>query len=65
MPAWHQFLLDPARRRTEVFVGIEDLLVRGDVVALAGEQVDRTGGVLEIETAAETDEAALWPAGSP
>src|SRR5579883_3583789 len=51
-------LLDLRLGRAEIFLGVEHLLARRDVVGLAGEQVDRAGHVLEVEPLAEPDELA-------
>ena len=59
MAARNQLLDDLVLRRAQPLVGFEHLLVRGDVVALAGQKVSRTRDVVQPDLAAERHEVAL------
>ena len=48
MAAGNEFLLDLSVRCTEIVLGVKHLLLGGNIVALAGEQIDRTGDVLQV-----------------
>ena len=59
MPAWDELLLDKIFRRARIFLRIEDLLFRGDVIRLPGEQKDGAADAPEVTLATQADERAI------
>jgi hypothetical protein len=57
--ARNKLLLDLVLRSAEILLGVKNLLLSGDIVGIAGEQIDGACDVLQVQTTAEADECPL------